>query len=88
MLGPDSGLAEPTSVGFWEGPNKWIWSGGDLARFDLAADPAEMNPTPMRADATPGPLDDAIVGLAELMSRHLERDEELLETLRALGYVE
>ena len=68
---------------WWERDQKWVWRDGEVARFDLAADPAERNPLP------------ASLERLELLGRRVESaglatevDDELIQMLREVGYLE
>ena len=73
-----------TSVAAWEGSTKRIWTDGACARYDLEADPGELNP-----------LEDDCSSLQPLIERAkvsaeapVEMDPALLERLRAAGYLD
>lgn len=79
---------DQTSVGLWEGNEKWLWVDGKLERYDLLADPDERSPELLDPELAPEPLLRALRELADLSSQPSATHEGLLERLRALGYVD
>jgi hypothetical protein len=79
---------DKTSVGLWEGDQKWVWADGTLERYDLDADPKELSPESIDPELAPPALQVALQELADLAAQPTEVNEELLEKLRALGYVD
>ncbi len=77
-----------TSVGLWEGDEKWLWVDGTLEHYDLKADPDELSPEILASELAPPALQGALQELSELAAQPTEVNEELLEKLRALGYVD
>ncbi len=70
---------------------KWIWYKGDLQHIDLAKDPDELHPTPLKA---PSDQTEFLVNHGEAHAAHLKAsreitpDQETIDALEALGYVE
>jgi len=77
-----------TSVGLWDGNEKWVWVDGTLERYDLQTDPGELEPEILDPAVAPVALQAALAELAQLDERPAEVNEGLLENLRALGYVD
>jgi hypothetical protein len=79
-----------TSAALWTGPEKLLWQDGRGVRYDLEADPAETNPLPLNGHPQAAELA-ALVDRVRASGRRAAATEpspELLESLRAVGYVE
>lgn len=84
-----------TSAAAWRDGRKMTWSDGTYVTYDLTTDPAEAAPMPV---ATPWPDLEARVRVVRRMSGDVEADaadadtepvdDETVEALRAVGYVE
>jgi hypothetical protein len=83
-------LNEP-AIALWFGTEKLAWSSNGIHRYDLTADPTEETPLAVADD------DPRVIELRKLVAKlaeaknaapSKEQQEELLEELRALGYVE
>ncbi len=77
-----------TSLAAWDGDDKLLWTDGEWARYDLAADPGEAAPAPGEAHPLRGLLEPAIEATEESAARPFEGGEGLSEALKAMGYVE
>jgi hypothetical protein len=76
-----------TSAAWWEGATKWVWQDGTVSRYDLDVDPGELRPRP--ADIVPDGFSAWVEAVRASGRRRVEAtDPELIEALRAAGYVE
>jgi arylsulfatase A-like enzyme len=76
------------NAALWSGDEKVTWSEGDYGAFDLAADPDEAQPRPLPADhPRRAALDGFVAQMRETAEREAEPSKEMVEALRALGYV-
>jgi len=76
-----------TSAAVWDGDDKLLWVDGEVSRFDLAADPGELSPL----SAEDHPALPTLLKLAEdvvASGGEGELDPELVEMLRAAGYLD
>lgn len=78
-----------TSAALWTPDAKLLWRDGEFLRYDLAADPAERHPAPL-PDEAPGRAH--LAALVERLRQQIDREAgeapgELLERLKALGYI-
>ena len=76
--------AGSASVALWEGSTKWVRTGDEVLRYDLATDPGEVAPTP----GPPELLQLEATRLQQLASEVSDPDPELIEMLRAAGYMD
>jgi len=72
------------SVALWEGTTKWVRTGDQVLRYDLAADPGELAPLP----GSPEVLEVQARRQRVVAQAEVEEDPELLEMLRAAGYID
>ncbi|MEE8508601.1 MAG: sulfatase [Myxococcota bacterium] len=76
------------SAALWSGSEKLLWMDGETARYDLESDPEELNP--LAADGSP--LIAELEALVDRMRSSVRRggalSDELIEALRAAGYVQ
>jgi hypothetical protein len=73
----------------WDGSEKLAWSEAGYARVDLQADPGEERPEPLAADHPGRPaLEKLVAAIRETERRKGEPSKEMIEALRALGYVQ
>lgn len=72
----------------WEGTRKLVWSEGTFAAYDLSTDPGETTPLPV-TDAERARLQ-AEADAMEAVSQRTQRggEVEMMEALKAAGYVE
>ncbi len=73
-----------TAVARWEGWDKWVRGADGVDRFDLQQDPAELQPRP----GAPDVLLEAFELLSEAAAQEPSGDAELVEMLKAAGYVD
>lgn len=73
-----------TSAARWTGAEKLVWMDGTTHRYDLAADPVEASPLPVDG----APMADLVQAVQQAKARQLDADPELIEALKAAGYVE
>ena len=72
----------------WSGGEKIVASDGTLTTVDLAADPDELRPAPLPADHRERASVEALVAqMRETADRAAAPSQEMVEALRALGYV-
>jgi hypothetical protein len=77
-----------TTAAWWSGKEKLFWINGDYRRFDLAADPEEMSPSPLGEDHHLRARFEAFVEqIRATADRTSEPTPEMIEALRKLGYV-
>ncbi len=74
-----------TQVALWRGMDKWIWQDGSTHRYDLAVDPGEERPLPSE---NPGPLGTWIERTQASALRPADGSMDMLEALKAAGYIE
>ncbi len=78
-----------TTAAHWNGDEKLFYINGKYSIFDLKADPDELDPRPMPDNH---PLRKRFEGFVEQIlqtsRRKTEPSKEMIEALRALGYVE
>ena len=92
---PDGLLAElfggrfsKANAAIWSGREKIVASGEELAVVDLAADPGEASPSPLPADhPRRAALERFVAQMRETAERSAAPSQEMIEALRALGYV-
>ena len=72
-------------VASWEGPEKWLAEADQVERFDLATDPGEGDGEPQ--EALPAPLQAYRQATLKSVSS-ASGDVDLMEALKAAGYVE
>ena len=78
-----------TTAAWWTGQEKLFWLNGDYSRFDLDEDPDELRPGPLPADHPLRAKFEAFVEqIRATAGRSTEPTPEMIEALRALGYVE
>lgn len=77
-------VGDQRSAALWRGPHKWHSQAGRVEHVQLALDPAELRGEPAEA---PPSLQAARRANAELSDQAIETDEEMVERLRALGYL-
>jgi hypothetical protein len=77
-----------TSAAVWAGSEKLVWSDGQAVRYDLAADPEEANPLPVEKHPLALQLSAFVERVRTSSDRIATPSPELIETLRAVGYVE
>lgn len=79
----------PVSATVRDGDTKLLWMDGEVSRYDLAADVAEESPLPVD---TADPLYARLMALAEAVDADTrddsEEDLDVIEALRAAGYLE
>ncbi|MCB9795569.1 MAG: sulfatase-like hydrolase/transferase [Alphaproteobacteria bacterium] len=85
----DGELGGHTTAALRVGSEKWVWTDGEVQRFDLASDPGELHPLEVPEDH---PQRAALLVWAERVKADAMRaqamDPALLEALRAAGYME
>ncbi len=76
------------SAALWNGPDKLLWIDGETFRYDLENDSEELNP--VSADGTPlaAELEALVARVRAVARRDGEFDAEMVEALRAVGYVQ
>ena len=73
----------------WDAMEKIEWSDAGFSRIDLGADPGEDRPAPLAADAPGRPaLERFVARIQETADRAGAPSKEMIESLRALGYVQ
>ena len=85
----DGAIGGATSVAVWSGDEKLLWTDGELRAYDLAADPGEADPRPV-SDAHPlrEALDPQVTRALAAGGQGSAMTPELIEALRAVGYVQ
>ncbi|MCB9744513.1 MAG: sulfatase-like hydrolase/transferase [Alphaproteobacteria bacterium] len=80
-----NGPGSQTSAGLRTGATKWIWTDGEARRYDLDADPEELHGELL--EPPPALLSWAEAVMASSGSEEI-MDPEMLEALRAAGYID
>ena len=77
-----------TTAAEWRGSEKAMWLSGKYQLFDLAADPDELSPTPLPPEhPSRRSLEAFVTQVQQTARRESEPTPEMIEALRALGYV-
>jgi hypothetical protein len=84
---PDNIKVGAVSTAFWTGRDKLQWTEGDYELWDLASDPGETQSTPLGAHAGRDELEEQVELTKELEERPVGDNPELMDALRAIGYV-
>ncbi len=82
--GPEVG--DDPSAALWEGSAKTVHHDGEILRYDLSADPLELEPLAWNGEAEVEQLEALLEALAASASSE-PPSEEMLELLRSLGYL-
>jgi len=76
------------NAAIWSGREKFVASGDELGLVDLAADPGEASPSPLPADhPRRAALEGFVAQMRKTAARAAAPSQEMIEALRALGYV-
>lgn len=76
------------NAAIWSGREKIVASDGELSVVDLVADPDEVHPSPLPADhPRRAALEAFVAQMRETAAREAAPSKEMIEALRALGYV-
>ena len=77
-----------TSVAVWRGDEKLLWMDGELMAFDLATDPGEERPKSAEGHPLRVALDPLVSGAMASGGQGAAMTPEMIEALRAVGYVQ
>ncbi len=84
----DGKVGGSTSAAVWRRSEKLLWMDGSLQLFDLAEDPLEERPTAVDGHALAGEMDALVTRVMDSGGAAAPMTPEMIEALRAVGYVQ
>ena len=84
----DGEVGGSTSAAIWQGNQKLLWMDGTVQVFDLSQDPGEERPVTVDEPALSGEMDTLVTRVLESGGTAATMTPEMIEALRAVGYVQ